>query len=237
MSFIKKLLGGVWTKTEKEELTVLEEGICLLRLSTFHCLQKTYLPRMGLDKANAIAIAVVSTMILDSPSDDRFRQFYQKNKQDIYAEAANAHQDKQISGPSGCASYLYAAEILRLSLIMASSGGDASPLSKTPEALLQQAVRLRIEVPTRQDICGSSDQVECVRAIHSFAKAFYYTNTWTGATPSVTGEELPSLQFDSEFVKRILHDLSDPVAGAAAAPEEGSQRQSAPGYQVALEAE
>jgi hypothetical protein len=210
----KKMFNG----KEEVHLKVLEQGISLLRLSTFYTLQRKLAPEVGPDSANALAVAVVSVMILESTSDDRFSAFYRSKRDEIARQAQEAHKHEEISGPSGCASYLYAAEILHAGMVKGAQVPDATKQWKSAKALQEQAENLGIYLPGREEICGSNDRGEFIDAIHSFAKAFYYSNTWTGTSPVLTNLPFPSIPFDYQFLSKMLLDNSRETEAPEAAP-------------------
>lgn len=181
----------------KQNIELLVKSITLLRLSTFYRLQKKYLVKHNLDTANALAVAVVTAMVHEPPRDEIFRVFYRENRDEIRQEVLNAHKQDGVSGLSGCASYLYAAEILYGSLM---KGGEGEINNRH---LRQQAEKLGIMVPSREEICGSADVDQCINAIYSFATAFYYSNIWNGTSLALE-KSVQQLQFHQELVNRML---------------------------------
>lgn len=208
MGFLSKFGFGVRAGDE-EQLKTLEQGIGLLRLSSFYCLQKRYTPRLGLEKAATLAVAVVSKMILEPAGDERLGRFCEKHGTEIAAEALKIRTYEEMSGPSGCASYLFAAEMLHSRMVKGSDLTDATRKWKSSLELQEQAAHLAIEVPTSIDICGSNDKGKMIASILSFAKAFYYTNTWTGPSPAIPEVSLPSIPFDYDFLTKVLLDRDD----------------------------
>lgn len=213
MSFLSKLLSRtpldkVLRGGEEECLKLLEQGISLLRLSSFNSLQKRYCSQYSPENANILAVAVVSVMILESPKQDSFAGFYERNRKEIGELAMEVRTFEELCGPSGCASYLYAAEMLHSSMVKAAYIPDATKNWKSAKALEEQAANLGIPIPTLHDICGSDDKKKAVEAIYRFAKLFYYTNTWIGRSPAITDVSLPTLPYSYEFLASMLLDVS-----------------------------
>lgn len=202
---------GLFIKPE-EHLKLLDQGIGILRLSTFYCLQKKYLPRFGVEKASALAAAVVGMLVVESLPDERCRVFYDRNKSEITMEAGELHKYEQFSGRAGCASYLLAAEIARAKIVKAFHITDATKVWKSNLVLQERAESLGIFIPTGQDICGSEDTVECIRAIRNFAKLFYYTNTWSGPSPALPDALVPAIDYTKILLVNIepLPTRADP---------------------------
>lgn len=199
-----------------EDLKLLEQGIGLLRLSTFYALQKRYTPRYGMETADNLAVAVVSVMILESPTEEDFITFYEKKRKEIGELALEAGMYGDVSGSAGCASYLYAAEILHSMMVKSSYLTDATKSWKSCEALREQAATLGITVLSSEEICGSNDRSKCIQAIHSFAKAFYYTNTWTGVSSAAAELAYPSIPLSYNFLTKLLLKINSASAEAPA---------------------
>jgi hypothetical protein len=191
---------------EAEQLKVLEQGIELLRLSTVNCLRKRYASEVGPEMADALAVAVVSVMTLEPPCDEGSKAFYEQHRSEIGNRVQEAHGLEDISGPSGCASYLFAAEILHSAMVRACCPSDATRGWKSTRDLEEQAANLGIYLPSPQEICGSEDRGKCIDGILSFAKAFYYTNTWIGISPARIEVPVPSIPHDYGFLSRTLLD-------------------------------
>jgi hypothetical protein len=214
MSFMNLLstlgpLKGMFRKENDGDLKVLEQAISLLRLSTLYCLNRKLAPKFGSDTANALAVAVVSVMILEPPKEDSLAAFQERHRKEIEAEASELHSFEELSGPSGCASYLYSAEILHSAMVKVCRLHGAAQTEKSTRALEEQAAKLGIVVPTVQEICGSNDRAMCIEAINSFAKAFYYTNTWAAPTPPLAEIPLPTIPPGYDFLSNVLlHDSS-----------------------------
>jgi hypothetical protein len=220
MSFMTMLstlgpLKGMFHSEDEEDLKLLEQAISLLRLSTLYCLGRKLTPVFGPDGANALAVAVLSHMILEPPQDETFAAFREKHRKDIEAQALEARKHEDLCGPSGCASYLYSAEILHSAMLKMSRQQGTAQKEKSPRALEEQASRLGIAVPTVLEICDSNNRAKCVEAIYSFAKAFYYTNTWAAPSPPLAELPLPSLPHSYDFLSNMLLHNSAALAGAA----------------------
>jgi hypothetical protein len=224
MSFMNLLstlgpLKGMFRKENDEDLKVLEQAISLLRLSTLYCLNRKLAPKFGPDTANALAVAVVSVMILEPPKDDSLAAFHERHRKEIEAEASEVRKHEELSGPSGCASYLYSAEILYSAMVKVCRLHGAARTEKSTRALEEQANKLGIVVPTVQEICGSNDRARCIEAIHSFAKAFYYTNTWAAPIPPIAEIPLPTIPPGYDFLSDVLLHDSPVLTGMADAKE------------------
>lgn len=192
---------GVFARQKNEDLRLLEEAIDRLRTSTMYSLQRKYTTALGVEIAAPLAAAVVNEMILDPPTDVRSKIFNEKNSSMISKESSEAHKHEGISGPSGCASYLYAAKILHCTIFDEATA--ATEVSKLAQLLRRQAADLRIFVPSCSDICGSDNRSECIQAINSFAKVFYYTNTWSGSNAGPAEMPLPSIPYQTDSTADI----------------------------------
>ena len=129
----------------------------------------------GNEEANLWAVAIVNTLTLRPPGNEQAKLFYQKHEQEILHEVSAIRKDSELSGISGGASYLYAAEILYSTAMAKNPQIDnitKNLHANRIQALEEQAVHCGIWIPDSYHICGSNDVRKCISCIHAFAKNF-----------------------------------------------------------------
>jgi len=172
MGFLTRLFG----RGPQEYLKSLDESINLLRLGVFTYLFKNrYVPKFGKKEGSLWAASVLNTLVLQSPGNEQAKLFYKKNDDAILKEASSICRDPELTGLTGGASYLYAAEILYSTAMTRSPQTDHETKqlhSERIQDLEQQAARLTIWIPNSSHICGSTDVKDCINGIANFAKNF-----------------------------------------------------------------
>jgi hypothetical protein len=147
-------------------VAVLADSVKRLRFALTMRLVEFYSQTYG-DETNWLCAAIANYVVAEEPSNDNAKQYKINNHALIEREAAKLHS--LMPDLEKVLSYLYAAEILHLSMLNFSAKDKKWGADKMIE-LTNRATELHIEIPNQSDICGKSDTYSCAQAIASFAQ-------------------------------------------------------------------
>ncbi|MGD9686108.1 MAG: hypothetical protein AB7U43_03945 [Desulfobacter sp.] len=174
MVFIKKLFS---CKTNREKaLENLEEAIDILRIGIFSFLHKNFYSLKFNDiEASFWAVAVLNTMYLLPPANEKARIFYETNEDQIWQETLQLKKCPDLSGKFGSASYLYFSECyfaMGMKTNPNNSQDKCKYYSDRITELVERAELLGIYVLAEQEIRTSNNPLEVIDSALEFAIDF-----------------------------------------------------------------
>jgi hypothetical protein len=157
-------MNNLGTYLRRQAKKLLDTSIHQLKAGIINRLSSKYTPLYGEEKAVHLSKAVLNRCLLVEPGAMDDKIFYQNHIDLIEYELLRLAEDESIA--KGL-SYLYTAETLY------STPLTKKYASKYAQELSEQAARLSIHIPNKNEICGSTDMNECVIEIMKFAAVYY----------------------------------------------------------------
>ena len=166
MGFFGKLLG---LRDNAEEMKKLENAITMMRMGAFGYLtNKIYAPRFGKEEGALWAMAVLNTVDLFPPGDDRARFFCENNEEQIWQGALQIKKYPKLSGERGGVSYICFASIFYATAMKNNPNiehAKRNAYTLRVSDLEERASQLSIFVPLHRSVCNSTDPFDIISSI------------------------------------------------------------------------